>query len=314
MRLASFRADGEPRLGAFLDHKTLVDLGRARAEARRRGVAGLDRPIGGDCTTLLAGGAPALDCARRALDWAGGESDREALLAEGVLHLAIEVALLPPVTQPPKVLCVGRNYADHVAEIGRPLPSHPVIFPRYASTLIGHGAPIVRPWVSDQLDWEGELACVIGRRARHVDAGEAYGIVAGYSLFNDVSVRDFQTRGQQYTPGKNFDNSGPFGPSLVTGDEIPDPEALELTVKVNGEVVQSAVTGEMIFGIPELIADISSWITLEPGDVLVTGTPSGTGHSRDPHRFLVPGDRVRIEIPEIGVLENPVEQEDREAA
>jgi acylpyruvate hydrolase len=314
MRLVTFRANGQARLGAALDAEAVVDLARAQALAVERGVRGVAQPLASDCVALLTAGTAGLECARRVLAWVGDGADLEALAQAGAVKRFSDVELLPPVAQPPKVLCVGRNYAEHVADIGERLPTHPVIFPRYASTLIGHGSPIVRPWVSDQLDWEGELACVIGQRARHVDAADAYRIVAGYSLFNDVSVRDFQLRGQQYTPGKNFDNSGPFGPALVTSEEISDPEGLELTVKLNGEVVQSAITGEMIFGIPALIADISSWITLEPGDLIVTGTPAGTGHSRVPHRFLVPGDRVRIEIPQLGVLENPVEQESEPGA
>jgi acylpyruvate hydrolase len=309
VKLVTFNGSGEQRLGALLDGGQLVDLTLAREHAKSAGAAGIEQPLPDDCGALLAAGRPAMECARRVVAWAAEHDDPSLLRANAVLLAVDAVRLLPPIACPPKVLCVGRNYADHVEEVGKPIPEHPVIFPRYASTLIGHQAPIIRPWISDQLDWEGELACVIGQRARHVRAEDAYEIVAGYSLFNDVSVRDFQLRGPQYTPGKNFDDSGPFGPALVTSDEVGDPHALDLSVRLNGDLVQAANTGEMIFGIPQLIEDISSWITLEPGDVIVTGSPSGTGHSRRPHRFLVPGDLVQVEIRELGVLENPVQQE-----
>jgi 2-keto-4-pentenoate hydratase/2-oxohepta-3-ene-1,7-dioic acid hydratase in catechol pathway len=248
---------------------------------------------------------------RELLAYAESPAGGEDLKAAGAVLPLADVHLLPPVPQPPKIICVGRNYADHVAEVERPLPEFPVLFARFSRTLVGATDPIVRPVVSDQLDWEGELAFVVGVGGRHVSPDDAYDVIAGYSLFNDVSVRDYQLRVPQYTAGKNFESSGPFGPALVTRDEIPDPHALRLEVTVNGELMQSASTGEMIFSIPELIAHISEWITLEPGDVVVTGTPSGTGHARRPHRFLVPGDRVRVSIPELGELENHVVQEAR---
>jgi 2-keto-4-pentenoate hydratase/2-oxohepta-3-ene-1,7-dioic acid hydratase in catechol pathway len=311
MRLVTYRQAAEPRLGALLGEQVvdlvLADAARREAdpEARR------EAPIPGEMLALLRGGETAMGIARRTVDRVRDGADGEALAAAGALLPLADVDLLPPLLRPPKIICVGRNYADHVAEVGRSIPEVPVLFARFTRTLVGANDPIVRPWVSDQLDWEGELAVVIGATARHVAAADAYRVIAGYSLFNDVTVRDYQLRGQQFTAGKNFDFSGPFGPSLVTSDEIPDPHALELEVTVNDERMQAASTGEMIFSIPQLIEHITEWTTLEPGDVIPTGTPSGTGHAQRPHRFLVPGDRVRVTIPELGSLENQVIQEAR---
>ena len=165
------------------------------------------------------------------------------------------------------------------------------------------------PRVSHEVDWEAELAVIIGRPGKHVPASEALGHVAGYSIFNDVSVRDWQLRVPQFGAGKNFDASGPFGPALVTADEIPDPHALAMELTINGEVMQSASTAEMVFSVADLIEHISAFTTLEPGDVIATGTPAGVGFTRKPPRFLEPGDTVRIEIEHVGVLENPVEAE-----
>jgi 2-keto-4-pentenoate hydratase/2-oxohepta-3-ene-1,7-dioic acid hydratase in catechol pathway len=183
------------------------------------------------------------------------------------------------------------------------------LFARFADTLIADGAPIVVPSVSHQVDWEAELAVVIGTSARHIAAADAFDVVAGYTAFNDVSVRDYQRRTPQWLAGKNFAASGPFGPALVTRDEVSDPHALRLELHVNGELMQSASTADMVFSIPALIADISSWTTLEPGDVIATGTPAGIGALRSPPRFLEPGDVVRVSLEEVGVLENPVIRE-----
>ncbi len=220
-----------------------------------------------------------------------------------------ELSYLPVVEKPGKILCIGINYEAHRIEMGRDKPAHPIVFTRFVSTLVGHGQPIVRPSVSDQLDYEGELAVVIGRRGRHVKAERALELVAGYTCFNDASVRDWQRHGSQFTPGKNFDSTGAFGPWLVTSDEIPDPSQLELCTRVNGERLQHALTGDMTFSVPELIEYLSTFCTLEPGDVIATGTPSGVGDQRRPPRYLRPGDWVEVEIEKIGTLSNPVEAE-----
>jgi 2-keto-4-pentenoate hydratase/2-oxohepta-3-ene-1,7-dioic acid hydratase in catechol pathway len=218
-----------------------------------------------------------------------------------------EVVLLPPVPHPKKILCIGINYEAHRIEMGREKPLHPVVFVRFATTLVGHEQAIVKPSESDRLDWEGELAVIIRERGRKVKAERALSIVAGYSCFDDASVRDWQRHGSQFTPGKNFDATGGFGPWMVTADEIPDPSGLELSTRVNGERVQHASTADMTFSVPELIEYISTFCTLEPGDVIATGTPSGVGDQRTPPRYLKEGDRVEVEIEKIGTLANAIE-------
>jgi 2-keto-4-pentenoate hydratase/2-oxohepta-3-ene-1,7-dioic acid hydratase in catechol pathway len=220
-----------------------------------------------------------------------------------------EITYLPPVTNPRKIICVGVNYETHRIEMGRDKGEHPLLFARFATTLVGHEEPIFRPQVSERLDYEGELAVIIGQRGRHVKAERALEIVGGYSCFNDASVRDWQRHTSQFTPGKNFDATGAFGPWMVTPDEIPDPTQMVLRTRVNGVEVQRASTSDMTFPIPELIAYISTFCTLEPGDVIATGTPGGVGDKRDPPLYLKPGDRVEVEIDGIGVLSNPIEAE-----
>ena len=221
------------------------------------------------------------------------------------------VKLLPPVPRPPKVICVARNYAAHAAEANRELLEFPNLFVRFANTLVADGEAVLRPLVSEELDWEGELAFVIGKGGRHIREQDAYDHVFGYSIFNDVTVRDYQFRVPQFVAGKNFETTGPFGPAVVTRDEIRDPHDLNLQVTVNDEIVQSVNTGEMVFKIPFLIAHVSEFISLEPGDVIATGTPAGVGFVRKPPRFLVPGDVMRVSIDGLGVLQNPVGQEPR---
>lgn len=221
-----------------------------------------------------------------------------------------DVVFDPPIPNPGKILCVGVNYLAHIREMGREPPVHPVIFVRFANTLVGGGCPIVRPRASTQYDFEGELALVIGRRARSVSESAALEHVAGYACFMDGSVRDFQNHTSQFTAGKNFPASGAFGPHLVTTDEIPDPSALKLETRVNGHVMQSAPASDLCFGVARLVAYISTFTALEPGDVITTGTPSGVGFARRPPVWLAPGDRVEVEIGGIGVLENTVVAEE----
>jgi len=222
-----------------------------------------------------------------------------------------EIRHLPVIPNPgAKFLCIGINYRPHMREMGREEPPYPVVFVRFSSSLVGHGAPLIRPAASEQFDFEGELAVVIGRRARRVPRESAHEYVAGYSCFNDGSVRDFQRHSGQFTPGKNFVASGAFGPWLVTRDEIEDPAALTLETRLNGEVVQRESTGELIFGIAELIEYISIWTELVPGDVIVTGTPGGVGAGRKPPLWMRPGDTIEVEISGLGCLTNPVAGDD----
>jgi acylpyruvate hydrolase len=222
-----------------------------------------------------------------------------------------EVQLLPPIRRPGKIICVGLNYRDHAAESGFEISGYPTLFARFSSSLIGHKAPFVRPIASGQLDYEGELVAVIGKRGRHVSREGALAHIAGYSIFNDASVRDYQFKTTQWTMGKNFDATGAFGPVFVTADELPPgAKGLRLETRLNGAVVQSASTGDMIFDVPSLVSIISEAMTLEPGDIIVTGTPSGVGVARDPKLFMKPGDVCEVEIEGIGTLTNHIVAED----
>lgn len=215
--------------------------------------------------------------------------------------------LLPPLPSPPKIICVGLNYADHSAESGFKVPDYPTIFGRFASSLIGHGAPIVRPRVSEQLDYEGEFVAVIGQGGRGIPKERALEHVLAYSLFNDASIRDYQFKAPQWTVGKNFDGTGAFGPWLVTADALPPGCAgLRLQTRLNGEVVQDASTDDLVFDVATLVSVLSEAFTLEPGDVIVTGTPSGVGLARKPPLWMKPGDVCEVELEGIGVLRNPI--------
>jgi len=220
-----------------------------------------------------------------------------------------DLELLPVVPDPQKILCVGINYLEHVKETGRDIPEKPTIFTRFADSQTAHNAAIVRPAASGNLDFEGELAVVIGRHARHVKAANAFDYVAGYSCYNDGSVRDWQRHASQFTPGKNFPRTGGFGPWLVTADELGDPSRLSLTTRLNGEVVQHATTDDLIFDVPALIEYCSTFTELGPGDVIITGTTGGVGAFRQPPLWMKAGDVVEVEISKIGVLKNTIVDE-----
>jgi 2-keto-4-pentenoate hydratase/2-oxohepta-3-ene-1,7-dioic acid hydratase in catechol pathway len=217
-----------------------------------------------------------------------------------------DVTLLPVIPSPQKIICIGVNYADHAAETGQAPPPYPTVFAKFANTLAASGDPIVLPSASTMPDYEGELAVVIGRAGRQITEQDALDYVAGYTAFNDVSARDFQGHTSQWTMGKSPDTFGPLGLALVTADEIPDPQKLELRTTVNGEVLQQASTADMVFSVRQLIAYLSQTMTLLPGDVIATGTPSGIGAARTPPRFLRPGDTVVISIDGVTELTNPV--------
>ena len=217
-----------------------------------------------------------------------------------------DVRLRPPVPRPGKIICVGLNYLDHVGETGRAIPEYPVLFTKFAEALIGPSDPIVLPAESTQVDYEGELAVVIGRAGRRIAAEDGLAHVAGYAIANDVTMRDFQYKTHQWLQGKAWEASTPLGPWLVTPDEVGDPSALELRLSIGDRVLQQASTAQMMFDVPTLIAHISTFVTLQPGDVILTGTPGGVGFRREPQVFLAPGDRVRVEIAGLGALENAV--------
>jgi acylpyruvate hydrolase len=249
-----------------------------------------------DMLHLLQAGDTAMALAKSAL----AAADERDLLPQA------DTTLLAPVPRPGKIICVGHNYPDHAAETA---PAFPDIFGKFSNVVLGPHEPIVITRASDQVDYEGELAVVIGKRAKYVDEAHALAVVAGYTIFNDVTARDYQKRSSQWTLGKSFDSFGPMGPALVTADEISDPGNLDLTLWVNSEQRQHTNTRNLIFSIPFLISYLSQAMTLEPGDVIPTGTPSGTGASRKPPVFLKPGDQVRIYIEKIGELTNPVVEE-----
>lgn len=217
-----------------------------------------------------------------------------------------EVPLLAPVPHPGKVIGIGRNYADHARETGAAVPDRPQLFAMWANAVVGPGAPIRRPAITDALDYEAELVVVIGRTATRVPASRALDHVLGYTCGNDVSARDLQHGDSQWVRGKSLDSFAPTGPWIVTADELPDPQTLRIRGLVNGEVRQDDTTAHMLFGVAELIEFITEAITLEPGDLIFTGTPAGVGHGMDPKRYLAAGDVVRVEIEGIGTLENLV--------
>ena len=243
-------------------------------------------------------------------------SGMPALQAAGVKLTAGEdialsdVQLLAPLRRAPKIICVGLNYADHSKESGFDTPTYPAIFSRYNSSLMGHGAPMVRPKVSEQLDYEGELAVIIGKGGRHIPMESALDHVIGYSVFNDGSVRDYQFKSNQWTIGKNFDDTGAFGPMLVTADELPPgAKGLKLETRLNGVVVQSSNITHMIFDVATLISLLSVAHALEPGDVIVSGTPAGVGLARKPPLWMKPGDVCEVEIEKVGLLRTPITAE-----
>lgn len=252
-----------------------------------------------------------------------GEASLESLLAAGVdletyaslqtggrLVSEADITFLPVLEHPAKIFCIGLNYADHTKESKYEQPTYPTIFPRYDTSLVGHGQPIIRPRVSDTLDYEGELAVVLKKGGRHIAKEDALDCIAGYALFNDGSVREYQFLSPQWTVGKNFDATGAFGPELVTASEVPaGARGLLLETRLNGKVVQSASTDTMVFDIATLISVISQAITLEASDVIVTGTPSGIGWAREPKLLMRPGDVCEVSVTGFAPLRNTIADE-----
>lgn len=279
--------------------------GRARYGAMTdRGIVDLTARIGADFPSLRALiAADALETARRALAAADGAAD----------HDPAEVTFLPPIPEPQKIWCIGVNYRDRNAEYrdNSDLPKYPSLFVRAPTSFVGHGQPVVRPRQSEQLDYEGELVLVIGKAARHVTAARALDHVFGMTLANEGTVRDWLRHGKfNVTQGKNFDRSGSIGPWIVTADELALDRSLDLSTKVNGELRQQDDTSRLMFPFADLLAYLTSFATLMPGDLILTGTPTGAGARFDPPRWLVPGDRVEVECSAIGTLRNDVVDEE----
>jgi 2-keto-4-pentenoate hydratase/2-oxohepta-3-ene-1,7-dioic acid hydratase in catechol pathway len=285
MKLVSFEYQGAASFGVVVG-ESVIDLAAVATEVG----ASLKEALEKDSLAAIA-------------KWVEGDVPRIPLN---------DVSLLPVVPDPGKILCVGINYLSHVKETGREVPVHPMIFTRWADSQTAHDAPIVRPLASEKLDFEGELAVVIGKTARHVNRRDASDYIAGYSCYNDGSVRDWQKHTIQFIPGKNFPSTGSFGPWLVTSDEVGDPSKLNLTTRLNGEVVQSAKTDDLIFDMGQLIEYCSTFTELRPGDVIITGTTGGVGAFRTPPLWMKAGDVVEVEISRIGTLRNVVVDEVRQ--
>jgi 2-keto-4-pentenoate hydratase/2-oxohepta-3-ene-1,7-dioic acid hydratase in catechol pathway len=249
-----------------------------------------------DMAAVIRGGAEALDGVRR---WADNRPG-------GAYVDLATTPLAAPIPRPPKVICIGLNYRDHAEESKMAIPEVPTVFAKFPTAVIGPGQPIVLPKASAQPDYEAEFAVVIGRGGRHIPESRWSDHVFGYTILNDVSARDFQFATSQWMMGKTFDTFAPMGPAIVTADEIEDPHSLDIRMVVSGDTLQHSNTCNLIFGVPKLIAHLSSIFTLEPGDVIATGTPSGVGFARKPPRFLKPGDECRVSVQGIGELVNPV--------
>lgn len=308
MKLVTFEYEGSHRLGC-VSGKHVVDLNHAAeswlnslGKYRSRQIA--DAYVPADMVGFLEGGEDSMEMAANALAYAlthaWGASGRK------MLHLLSDVKLAAPVRQPRKIICVGHNYREHILEMGREIPKYPVLFAKFANTIIGPQDDIPYPAVTSQLDYEAEFAFVIGKRAQRVAETDALDYVAGYTIVNDVTSRDLQRRTLQWLQGKSVDGSAPMGPWLVTKDEIPDPYNLNIELRVNGEIRQRSNTRNLVFNVHHLVSFLSGIMTLEPGDVVCTGTPGGVGAAMDPPVFLTDGDVVSIQIDGIGTLENKV--------
>src|SRR5579884_1988689 len=284
MRFVTFEADGQRKPGVISDVDAVLDLS----------------------TIGFANILQLIEAGQSGLEKAAAFANQAPAAARYKIN---SVKLCAPVPRPPKLICVGLNYRDHAAETGAQIPAVPTIFNKFPSAVIGPGDNIVLPRVSKSPDYEAEFAFVIGRGGRHIAPADWRNHVFGYTIVNDVSARDYQRATSQWLMGKTFDTFAPMGPCIVTADEISDPHNLDIRIEINGEVLQNSNTRELIFKVPDLIAFLSSVFTLEPGDVVSTGTPAGVGFARKPPRYLHPGDQVTVKIPGIGELSNPVVSE-----
>ena len=287
MKIVNFEHQGAGRLGV-VDGESVVDLK----------LAAPDLPA--DLLALINLGAAGMDAVKKAVANAGADQKRPLA---GLKYLV-------PIPRPGKIICLGLNYADHAAEGGHQKPTYPSFFMRGATSFAAHGEPMIRPRVSVQFDYEAELVAIVGKKARHVKKADALQYIAGYTCFNEGSVRDYQRKTAQWTIGKNFDSTGGFGPWMVTPDELPPGGSnLKIRCRLNGQVLQDANTSDMLFPVDETVELASECLTLEPGDLLVMGTPSGVGWARKPPIFMKDGDVSEIDIETIGVLRNPIKDE-----
>jgi 2-keto-4-pentenoate hydratase/2-oxohepta-3-ene-1,7-dioic acid hydratase in catechol pathway len=286
MRLATIQTSAGPR-AAVKDGQSYVDLHAT------------DSSLPKSIREIISGGIKTLKAAEQA-----------CRMPKAIRHDAAGVKLLAPILDPLKIICLGLNYRDHAIESGAAIPKEPILFSKYATALIGHEEAIVLPPVSREVDYEAELVIVVGKRGRNIQSAVAMSHVAGYTIGHDVSARDWQLKkeGKQWMVGKTFDTFAPTGPVIVTSDELTDPHNLPIRLRLNGQTMQDSNTGQMIFDVPRVLAYLSQVFTLEPGDLIFTGTPPGVGFASKPPVFLKAGDVVELEIEGIGVLRNPVVQ------
>jgi 2-keto-4-pentenoate hydratase/2-oxohepta-3-ene-1,7-dioic acid hydratase in catechol pathway len=282
MKLATFKTAGGAPTWGLVDGETMIDVG-----------------------AVLGSRYPTV----KSVIVADAFAEAAAAATKAKVYALADITWLPVIPDPDKILCIGLNYETHRKETGRSEVENPTVFTRFANSQTGHLSPIIRPRVSHDLDFEGELAVIIGKAGRYIARSDAWGHVAGYACYNDGSVRDFQRHTHQFTPGKNFPGTGAFGPWMMTADEFAFRGSQRLQTRVNGQVVQEATFDQMIFDVPRMIEYCSTFTRLEPGDVIATGTPGGVGAKRTPPLWLKPGDTVEVEIDDLGILRNGVADE-----
>jgi len=310
MKLITYSANGYSRIGAITDNDKIIDLNYAyqaqlQSEGKYRFKEIAEAFVPFEMEAFLQGGKESIEIARKAVNYALENQDT---FTHQLIFNKDDVKIEAPLKKPGKIFAVGHNYREHILEMGRQLPTHPVLFAKFANTIIGPQDDIPFQPVSEQLDYEAEFAFVIGRRAKNVSEEDALDYVAGYTVANDVTYRDVQRRTLQWLQGKTVDGSLPLGPWLVTADEIKDPQTLEMVLTVNGEERQRTNTANQVFTVRRLVSFLSHLATLEPGDIVITGTPGGVIQAMEPQVWLKDGDVVRVEIEQVGVLENTVKK------
>ena len=304
MKLVTFQYEDKRSIGAYIDGDCVIDLHESYKQMlRTKGKTRIEEKaqayVPSTMEDFLRGGEDSMEAARGVVDYVLKN-------AGGTVYERKQVKLLAPLHQPEKIICVGHNYREHILEMGREIPEYPVVFAKFANTIIGPEDDIPFYPISEQLDYEAEFVFVVGKEAKNVKEEDALDYVAGYSIANDVTYRDIQRRTLEWLQGKSVDGSAPIGPWIVTSDELQDPSGLAVTLKVNGEVRQQTNTENLVFTVPKLVAFLSNLMTLKPGDIILTGTPGGVGVAMDPPRFLTEGDVVTIDIDQVGTLENKV--------
>ncbi|RFB18568.1 FAA hydrolase family protein [Bacillus sp. HNG] len=308
MKLITFTANGFTRIGALIDDNKVIDLNYAyqaqlQSEGKYRFKEIAEAYVPSEMEAFLQGGKESVEIAKKAVTYA---LENPTTYRHQLIFNKEDVKIEAPLKRPGKIFAVGHNYREHILEMGRQIPTHPVLFAKFANTIIGPQDDIPFQPISEQLDYEAEFAFVIGKRAKNVSEEDALDYVAGYTVANDVTYRDIQRRTLQWLQGKTVDGSLPLGPWLVTADEIKDPQRLEMVLTVNGEERQRTNTANQVFTVKRLVSFLSQLVTLEPGDLVITGTPGGVVQAMEPQVWLKDGDVVRVEIEQVGVLENTV--------